>query len=149
MWRLEAIVMQGTSENLGFKDPAAHQFEYGTRKASDRYEMPLLIREPGFDVSDENYRLAEQRLFMQFKRFRDQPDLLRQYDKTIRAYFDEGNAERGTCDKEDGKPNTYYMPHHGVVRRDDVTTSFELLSTRRPMFSGIHFFTECYLKARS
>ncbi|XP_077528171.1 uncharacterized protein LOC144139787 [Haemaphysalis longicornis] len=127
MWRLEAIGIQGSSENSGFNDPAILQFQQGVRKASDRYEVPLLIREPGLDVSDNNYRLAEQRLCMQLKRFRGQPDLLRQYDKTIRTYFDEGHAERVTCDKEDGKPNTYYMPHHGVVRRDAVTTKLRVV----------------------
>ncbi|XP_077536021.1 uncharacterized protein LOC144148344 [Haemaphysalis longicornis] len=71
MWRLETIGIQGTSENLGFNDPAIHQFYHGICKASDRYEVPLLIREPGLDVSDNNYRLAEQRHCMQPKCFRD------------------------------------------------------------------------------
>ncbi|XP_077548006.1 uncharacterized protein LOC144160659 [Haemaphysalis longicornis] len=59
MWRLEAIGIQGSSENSGFNDPAILQFQQGVRKASDRYEVPLLIRELGLDVSDNNYRLAE------------------------------------------------------------------------------------------
>lgn len=100
MWCLEAIDGQGTSEKLGFNNLAVHHFEHGIRKLSDHYEVPLLIKEPGFKVSDDNYRLGEQRLYMQLKRFRGQPYLLRHYDKTIHAYFNEGHAERMTCNKE-------------------------------------------------
>ncbi|XP_077557390.1 uncharacterized protein LOC144172577 [Haemaphysalis longicornis] len=121
LWRLEAIGIKETPEGPGLDAEATKQFEREIRKQDGRYEVPLLIQEPGLEAHQDNYALAEQRLRMQLRRFRSRPDLLSQYDKTIRDYFNEGHAERVPTQETRGTPNTYYMPHHGVVRQDAVT----------------------------
>lgn len=44
-----------------------------------------MIQEPGLDAHADNYKLAEQRLRLQLRRFRRQPELLSQYDGAIRT----------------------------------------------------------------
>ncbi|XP_077542111.1 uncharacterized protein LOC144154887 [Haemaphysalis longicornis] len=94
LWCLKAIGIKETPEGLGLDAEATKQFEREIRKQDGRYEVPLLIQEPGLEAHQDNYALAEQRLHMQLRHFRSRPDLLSQYDKTIRDYFDEGHAER-------------------------------------------------------
>lgn len=64
---------------------------------------------------------------MQLRRFKQQPDLLAQYDKTIQTYFDECHAERVPDQDVLFMPSTYYMPHHEVIRRDAVTTKLRVV----------------------
>ncbi|KAH9378428.1 hypothetical protein HPB48_018106 [Haemaphysalis longicornis] len=83
--------------------------------------------------------------FMQVKRFLSQPDLLRQYVETIRAFFNEGHAERVTCDKEDGKPDTH-TPHHGIVRRDAVMAKHRVVFDALRHVPGDPSFNSVLLK---
>ncbi|XP_037564631.1 uncharacterized protein LOC119444280 [Dermacentor silvarum] len=103
-------------------------FKRHVSKKGGRYEVPLLIREPGLDAGHDNFALARQRLLMQLRRFKQQPDLIVQYEKTIQTYFDECHAERVLDQDVPFKPNTYCMPHHGVIRRDAVTTKLRVVS---------------------
>ncbi|KAH9367699.1 hypothetical protein HPB48_000243 [Haemaphysalis longicornis] len=127
LWRLEAIGIKETAEGPGLDAEATKKFEREIRKQDGRYEVPLLIQEPELEAHHDNYALAEQRLRMQLRRFRNRPDLLSQYDKTIRDYFKEGYAERVPAQGTRGTTNTYYMPHHGVVRQDAVTTKLRVV----------------------
>ncbi|XP_075749303.1 uncharacterized protein LOC142814429 [Rhipicephalus microplus] len=63
---------------------------------------------------------------MQLSRFQQQPDLLAHYDDTIKAYFNDYHAEQVPDKDLAPKPNTY-MPHHGVIRRDAVTTKLQVI----------------------
>ncbi|XP_077553530.1 uncharacterized protein LOC144168409 [Haemaphysalis longicornis] len=94
LWRLDAIGMKERPDASVLDHAAVEQFESDVRKNGARYEVQLMIQEPGLDASPDNYRLAEQRLRVQMRRFRGQPELLSQYDNAIRTYFNDGHAER-------------------------------------------------------
>ncbi|XP_077531153.1 uncharacterized protein LOC144143243 [Haemaphysalis longicornis] len=93
LWRLDAIGIKERPDASVLDRPAVEQLESDVRKNGARYEVPLMIQEPGLDASADNYRLAEQRLRVQMRRFRGQPELLSQYDNAIRTYFTDGRAE--------------------------------------------------------
>ncbi|XP_077548092.1 uncharacterized protein LOC144160812 [Haemaphysalis longicornis] len=65
------------------------------------------------------------------------PELLSQYDNAIRTYFNDGHAERVPEHDGDQRSTTrYYMPHHGVVRRDAVTTKLRVVFDASSHVSG-------------
>ncbi|XP_077557616.1 uncharacterized protein LOC144172899 [Haemaphysalis longicornis] len=94
LWRLDVIVIKERPDASVLDRAAVEQFESDGSKNGARYEVPLMIQEPGLDASANNYRLAEQRLRVQMRRFRGQPELLSEYDNAIRTYFNDGHAER-------------------------------------------------------
>ncbi|KAH9375562.1 hypothetical protein HPB48_002547 [Haemaphysalis longicornis] len=137
LWRLDAIEIKERPDASVLDRAAVEQFESDVRKNGARYEVPLMIQEPGLDASADNYRLAEQRLRVQMRRFRDQPELLSQYDNAIRTYFNDGHAERvPEHDGDQCSTTKYYMPHHGVVRRDAVTTKLRVVFVASSHVSG-------------
>ncbi|XP_077536079.1 uncharacterized protein LOC144148418 [Haemaphysalis longicornis] len=137
LWRLDAIGIKERPDASVLDHAAVEQFESDVRKNGARYEVPLMIQEPGLDASADNYRLAEQRLRVQMRRFRGQPELLSEYDNAIRTYFNDGHAERGPeHDGDQCSTTRYYMPHHGVVRRDAVTTKLRVVFDASSHVSG-------------
>ncbi|XP_077552449.1 uncharacterized protein LOC144166823 [Haemaphysalis longicornis] len=137
LWRLDAIGIKERPDASVLDRAAVEQFESDVRKNGARYEVPFMIQEPGLDASADNYRLAEQRLRVQMRRFRGQPELLSQYDIAIRTYFNDGHAERvPEHDGDQCSTTRYYMPHHGVVRRDAVTTKLRVVFDASSHVSG-------------
>ncbi|KAH7947276.1 hypothetical protein HPB52_009136 [Rhipicephalus sanguineus] len=62
MWRLDTI---GSENRLS--------------KQAGRYQVPLMMQEPGIPAGSDNRQLAARRLNMQLNRFREQPDLLKHF----------------------------------------------------------------------
>ncbi|XP_077531118.1 uncharacterized protein LOC144143199 [Haemaphysalis longicornis] len=137
LWRLDGIGIKERPDASVLDRAAVEQFESDVRKNGARYEVPLMIQEPGLDASADNYRLAEQRLRVQMRRFRGQPELLSQYDNAIRTYFNDGHAE-GVPEHDGDQCSTtrYYMPHHRVVRRHAVTTKLRVVFDASSHVSG-------------
>ncbi|KAH9374389.1 hypothetical protein HPB48_001969 [Haemaphysalis longicornis] len=69
LWRLKAIGLKETSGGLRLDAEATKQFEQEIRKQDVRYEVPLLIQEPGLEARQDNYALAQQRLRMQLRQY--------------------------------------------------------------------------------
>lgn len=85
-----------------------------------------MIKCPGLGNNDTNRILAEGRLLGQLRRYRAHPELLQEYDRTIREYFNENHAER-VPSSEEPLENVYFLPHHAVVQREAVTTKVRLV----------------------
>ncbi|KAH7974468.1 hypothetical protein HPB49_015734 [Dermacentor silvarum] len=88
LWRLDTFGVQEDPDSKHDAHMALEEFERRVSKRRGRYEVLLLIRKPGLDAGHNNFTLARQRLVMQLRRFKQQPDLLNQYDKMIQTYFD-------------------------------------------------------------
>ncbi|XP_049276084.1 uncharacterized protein LOC125760267 [Rhipicephalus sanguineus] len=127
LWCIDSLGVQDSPDSSQSDSITLELFESDVSKKGERYEVPLLLREPGLETGQSNYDLAKKQLLMQLRRFRQQPDLLVRYDDTINAYFNESHAERVPDNDTVPKPNTYYMPHHGVIRRDAVTTKLRVV----------------------
>ncbi|XP_064469621.1 uncharacterized protein LOC135384345 [Ornithodoros turicata] len=125
-WRLDAL---GISDPVPDPDDdfAAAYFTSHVRQCDGRYVVPLMVKpELGLPACANNRNTALQRLLSQLRRFRFDPELLSQYDKVIREYFDEGHAEKvmGITSRQE---NVYYMPHHAVVRQEAITTKLSVV----------------------
>ncbi|XP_037572990.1 uncharacterized protein LOC119455640 [Dermacentor silvarum] len=69
-WRLDTLGVQDDPDSKHGTHMALEEFERHVSKKGGRYEVPLLIREPGLDAGHNNFALARQRLFMQLRRFK-------------------------------------------------------------------------------
>ncbi|XP_064461559.1 uncharacterized protein LOC135371435 [Ornithodoros turicata] len=119
MWRLDALgITAPASKDTGEADRIL--FEEDIKFQENRYEVPLMIKEPELPLEANNKITAERRLNAQLRRSRTAPDVLQQYDQTMREYFTEGHAEPVTG--PDPPRNLYYLPHHAVISKDAVTT---------------------------
>ncbi|KAH7965366.1 hypothetical protein HPB49_006513 [Dermacentor silvarum] len=127
LWRLDTLGVQDDLDGKHDTHMALEECERHVSKKGACYEVPLLIREPGHDAGHNNVTDARQRLLTQLRRFKKQPDILAQYDKTIQTYLDEYHAERVPDQDVPFKLNTWYMPHHGVIGRDTVTTKLRVV----------------------
>ncbi|XP_077547645.1 uncharacterized protein LOC144159855 [Haemaphysalis longicornis] len=137
LWPLDAIGIKERPDASVLDRAPVEQFESNVRKNGSRYEVPLMIQEPGLHASADNYRLPEQRLRVQMRRFRGQPELLSQYDNSIRTSFNDGHAERVPEHDGDQRLTTRcYMPHYGVVHRDAVTTKLRMVFDASSHVSG-------------
>ncbi|XP_077531278.1 uncharacterized protein LOC144143391 [Haemaphysalis longicornis] len=126
MWRLDAIGIDNPTHEKSLQDSSMETFERNITRIEGRYQVPLMIQAPGLPPGSDNRQLAEHRLRTQRNRFREQPELLEQYDRAIRAYFDENHAEQVAEQQRPGD-NLYYMPHHAVIRKDVVTTKLRVV----------------------
>ncbi|KAL3223561.1 hypothetical protein MRX96_049725 [Rhipicephalus microplus] len=122
-WRLDSLEFQDDPDGSQGNSMALELFKRAISKVGERYEVPLLIQEPGLDNEQGNYILAKQRLLIQLHRFRPQPDFLARYEDTLKAYFNDYHAEQVPDEDLTPKPNTYYMPHQ--IRRDAVITKLQ------------------------
>ncbi|XP_064470095.1 uncharacterized protein LOC135384823 [Ornithodoros turicata] len=124
MWRLDALgITAPASKDTGEADRIL--FEEDIKFQENRYQVPLMIKEPGLPLEANNKITAERRLNAQLRRFRTAPDVLQQYDQTMREYFTEGHAE--PVRDPDPPRNLYYLPHHAVIRKDAVTTRIRIV----------------------
>lgn len=125
MWRLDVL---GITDSVSKHDEAEadiEMFERNVACRNGRYEVPLMIQEPGLPLEANNRETAEKRLEAQLQRFRSAPDVLQQYEATMREYFTEEHAE--PVSGPSPMRNLYYLPHHAVVRKEAVTTKIRIV----------------------
>ncbi|XP_064458861.1 uncharacterized protein LOC135369129 [Ornithodoros turicata] len=137
MWRLDAIGITDSAHSQATEERTAFdQFQSAVYKEEGRYVVPLMVKAP-YLLSTTNRPVAEARLQRQLKRFEAHPDVLREYDRTISEYFNEGHAER-VEPSDQGARHVYYLPHHAVIRREAVTTKVRVVFDASSHEPGSH-----------
>ncbi|XP_064469857.1 uncharacterized protein LOC135384591 [Ornithodoros turicata] len=135
LWKLDTLGItspEPTASHVCSTD--LRVFEARIAKSKERYEVPLMIKEPGLPPDANNKATAVHRLRAQHRRFSSAPEVLRQYDNTIREYFVEGRAEQVTSPDPDR--NLYYLPHHAVVRSETATTKIRIVFDASSYIAG-------------
>ncbi|XP_077508788.1 uncharacterized protein LOC144120265 [Amblyomma americanum] len=111
-WTLESI---GVNESEDNEKPceALEFFEDNIKRDGNRYEVALPWKS---EISlEDNKEIALKRLSQLANRFRRAPDLLQEYDTTIRQYGVSDIAER-VEDETSRNHCVYHMPHQAVIR---------------------------------
>ncbi|XP_064468624.1 uncharacterized protein LOC135381544 [Ornithodoros turicata] len=121
MWSLDVIGITDPDHSQTTEERTAFDhFQSAVYKERGRYVVPLMLKAPDL-LSITNQTVAEARLQRQLKRFEAHPDVLREYDRTISEYFNEGDAERVEPSDQSAR-HVYYLPYHAVIRQEAVTT---------------------------
>ena len=74
-----------------------------------------------------NFENSVARLSSQLKRLRREPDILREYDSIIQDQLQSGIIEKVDRTKCPDFGRVHYLPHHGVVGRDALTTKLRVV----------------------
>lgn len=95
-----------------------------SRLASGRFVVPLLFKEnlPSFDGIRD---LAIHRFYSLEKRLLKRPDLYVKYCSFMKEYLELGHMNVVT--ESTPSPNSYYIPHHCVLKPESTTTSLRVV----------------------
>ena len=117
-WDLESIGVLRKEESVHSRFTQEIEFKDG------RYTVSLPWRTNCHNLSD-NYGLCVKRLQGLHKRLRQDPSLLKAYDKVIKEQLELGIVER--VPESEALRRIHYLPHHPVVREDKVTSKVRIV----------------------
>ena len=89
-----------------------------------RYSVQLPWKE-GHRELPSNYATSKTRLKSLLGRLRNEPEILREYDKVIREQLKAGVIERVYQSDEGGM--VHYLPHQAVIRKEAETTKLRVV----------------------
>ena len=85
----------------------------------NRYSVKLPWKE-GHSLDYTNYSISLRRIKGQLVRLKREPEILEEYDKTIKGQLRRGIVE--PVIKLEKADKIHYLPHHAVIRREAKTT---------------------------
>ena len=115
-------------ESLGIKEgePDVYgEFMKGISFKGNRYEVTLPWKEFHL-ILLSHHDLSVKRLTGLFRRLRQTPDILQQYDTVIKDQLEWGIVEV-VDDAEPQNNLIHYLPHHPLVREDKTTTKLRIV----------------------
>ena len=129
LWRQYRRMVQLEIKSIGISeetDVGGKEFlsdvKYGETKS--RYQVRLPWKE-GCLPESSGYPQCAKRLEHVYSNLKTEPVLLQEYDNVIRQQLRTGIIEEvSEPTKFEG---TYYLPHHGVVRREKLTTKVRVV----------------------
>ena len=118
-WELESLGIQEEEKTL--------YDDFATRVAfrDGRYQVSLPWKEY-HEPLPNNYSLSVKRLQGLLCRLRQDPEILEEYDRTIKDQLEKGIIE-AVPDGDPQPAQTHYLPHHAVMRQDRTTTKLRVV----------------------
>ena len=118
-WELESLGIQEEEKTLYDDFTTRVSFRDG------RYQVSLPWKEFHKPLPD-NYSLCVKRLKGLLCRLRQNPEILKEYDRVIEDQLMKGIIE-AVPDTESQLTQSHYLPHHPVVRQDRTTTKLRIV----------------------
>lgn len=131
-WDLEAMGVE--ADALG--DDVSDHFSSSVTRKGARYEVSLPWRQEGYKSLPTNYELSRRRLVGLLRRLRQNPEILKKYDSTIREQLRDGIIEVVEEEKATDPGPVHYLPHHVVIRQDKETSKVRILYDASAKSSG-------------
>lgn len=119
-WETEDIPLQN---ELSTEEEECEQHFQAThnRDQNGRYVVELPLRESVNHLGDSR-SLALRRFFVLERRFKQQPELKKQYSVFLDEYEQLGHCKEVFEKNDDPKLIRWYLPHHAVLRPSNTTT---------------------------
>lgn len=92
-----------------------------------KYQVRLPFKED-HQLLPDNFQVAKSRLCSVLRRLRSNPQVLRQYDEVIKEHLDRGVIEKVEPSPQVEVGRVHYLPHHEVVRADNLTTKIRVVN---------------------
>ena len=119
LWDLDSVgIRDGDTVHAAFEKNLS--FEDG------KYSVHLSWKEH-HKLLPDNFENSVARLSSQLKRLRREPEILKEYDAIIRDQLQCGIIEKVDHTKCPDVGKVHYLPHHGVVHRDALTTKLRVV----------------------
>ena len=122
-WETESIGIKSIEED-DISKPS--NFLKDVRLTGERYEVGLPWIQDRPEIGSD-FDLCYNRLQLLHRKLKKQPELLVEYNKCIKDQIQAGIVEEVPATEDDKNANeVHYLPHHGVVRNDKVTTKLRV-----------------------
>ena len=113
-------------KSVEFEKPN-EKFLSDIRFTGERYEVGLPWKHESLAI-DDDYDLCHNRLRLLHRKLQKQPDIMTEYGKGIEEQLATGIVEKvPECEENQEKIDVHYLPHHGVIRKDRVTTKLRVV----------------------
>ena len=122
-WELESF---GVSPQSDHSPSVYQQFEESVAFVDGRYEVQLPWKTTHAPLND-HYQLCLKRLQGLVRRLQQEPEVLREYDATIKEQIKYGIVEVVQELDGDVYNQVHYLPHHAIVQRDKRTTRVRIV----------------------
>ncbi|GBL82662.1 hypothetical protein AVEN_176042-1 [Araneus ventricosus] len=119
-WELENMGIN-SQENINLEMQILEKLEENTTYTNGRYETKLLWKDDQSQLNN-NYEIAEKRLFNLNDKFKRDKNLYLNYKEIMQQQLNDGIAEYANCEPHNMCPG-YFMPHHAVIREQKETTN--------------------------
>ena len=115
-------------DSVGIRDgDTVHEaFEKNLSFEDGKYSVHLLWKEH-HKLLPDNFENSVARLSSQLKHLSREPEILKEYDAIIRDQLQCGIIEKVDHTKCPDVGKVHYLPYHGVVRRDALTTKLRVV----------------------
>jgi len=125
---LDSLQRFWETESLGVTEPISEELEFDTIIRFDSTEGRYVVSLPwvSLSLSSSNYNECLNRVNLLRSRLVKDKFLLQEYQSTFSQQLQSGIIEVIPKDEEGNEPN-FYLPHHGVVRRDKETTKLRIV----------------------
>lgn len=125
-WELEGLGIDTLSEDSIDNDcTILNKFKSDLHYDNNRYCVRLLWRPDTKHLLKNNFELASERFDKLKRRFKNDPELFREYSEIIKTYEGEGIIEKVVGDDKSNKH--CYLPHRAVVRKDKSTSKVRIV----------------------
>jgi hypothetical protein len=135
-WDLESL---GIMKN---EPPVYEKFIQQIQFIDGRYQVSLPWKET-HPVLPTNYGLCHKRLDGILRRLRDNPPLLIEYNHIILDQIEKGIVEVVSEDTSVEGRLVHYLPHHGIVRRDKLTSKLRIVYDASAKTKGHPSLNDC------
>ena len=127
-WEIEQVV-PGVSNPWTKREKEVYDEFKSTLSFKDGHysvKLPMIKEEnDSIQSTNNNKALALERLSKTTRRFHNQPDFKEKYVKSVSDYINAEYAEK--VDKNVEPPNSWYMPHHIVLKEESLSTKVRLI----------------------
>ncbi|XP_049301625.1 uncharacterized protein LOC125775149 [Anopheles funestus] len=107
-------------------DTIAHFYSTHWRDNDGRFSVRLPFK-PNREKLGDSKEMATKRLSALERRLANQPELQDLYSTFMREYLQLGHMKKITQSEEDSGKESYYIPHHSVVKPSSTTTKLRVV----------------------
>ena len=128
-WELETT---GLDEICDVEEEVMRKVQFD----GERYVVPLPWKED-HPLLPDNYRMAEKRLGLLWKRLKRDPDLMMKYSEVICEQEKRGIIEKVSPEDDQIVGNCFYLSHSPVIRNDKTSTKVRVVFDASAKVDGV------------
>ena len=121
-WKHEAMEIES---NESMETP--NQLYIKFKEKDQRYEVCLPWKNDFEGKCESNYQLCKSRLFSLYKKLRENPELMKQYDDVFKEQLMNGVIEQVKNQGVESDSKAHFLCHFGVARQERETTKLRVV----------------------
>lgn len=144
-WEIESLGITSEKPESPEDAEALQRFEETSILKDGRYQVELPWRQEHPPLQD-NYRIAKKRLESLKRKLSKDVTLYSRYNEVVEDYLKQGMAEDVPNERASPQDSqTYYLPHHAVLREDKATTKLRVVFDASSHEEGTPSLNDCLL----